>query len=215
MKNLFVLLLAASLVLGLAGCGGEEGRKGEGSESVSSQAGPSSATPSGTPFTPSQPMKDDVISFIESFPQSFDTTNELDTYSICWFSFWQIWEAGLASSQGDGAYFISSTQLNEYVASHFGIHDLAYPPDAMPRYQPDRDGYDFYPIGEGSMYEVEIEAASMKQDLVSFDVAVTRQGMSASDPATEPVKRLRYLFQLQTESGGNQILQAVRAVPIV
>lgn len=213
MKKIFALLLAVSLAMGWAGCGGAEGKQSQVSDS-SSQTGSNSAAPSSTPFPPTQSMKDHVISFAESFPHSFSSTSDLDPDDLRWFSFWKIWEAGQAPPQGDGTHFISRTQLADYVGSHFGIGDLADPPNALPLYQPDQQGYFFYPVGEGSMYDVEIGTSSIDQDLVSFDMTVAQRAMSASDPATEPVKHLRYLFQLQTETGGNQILRAIRAVPL-
>lgn len=152
-KRLLAGVLALGLLLG--GCSADRG-------SSSSSEG----TFQGLEFSEQaqEKMRAQALLFVESYPFSFNSVDELDYREIGFNSlFWIAASADIYQLRmdDDGYFCIPKSTLQDFVWEHFGIKNYEYPisdnANYLPRYNPDQNTYLFYPARDGTNMEISIE----------------------------------------------------------
>jgi len=154
-----------------------------------------------------------LANYVEKYAAAFDvpyhSTDEIDENIIGWFSFWQIWEENDSVTDEEGYFPIAKETLRSFVFARFGIEEFEYP-DILPIYDADKGGYQFYPVGEGSLNEIIIEDTTYNDDnTVIYTIMITTYPMDY--PFLQPTsKRLTYTFSVEAVEG-RYYLQAISA----
>lgn len=109
-------------------------------------------------------MRTQALLFVESYPFSFNSVDELDYQGIGFNSlFWIVTSADMNQLRMDdnGYFYIPKSTLQDFVWEHFGIENYEYPIsnniNYLPRYNSDQNAYIFYPDRDGANVETSIE----------------------------------------------------------
>ena len=159
----------------------------------------------------SQEMEPYVKIFAANFDKPFQVTTDLDQNSIGWFSFWRIYEENQLKVNTAGYCTISEKELSTYVLTRFGISDYKYT-DITPAYDNKKDEYQFYPLGEDSLNDIQIVDTRYNDDnSIEYVINITTNPMSNEQPSSKVKKTIKYKFVIKSNNG-SYYLQAVNAL---
>jgi hypothetical protein len=164
----------------------------------------------------SEPQMDDlreyVIAFAEAFPSAFDSTEELNIEDrIGRFAFWQIYyEDDLeAELDSDGVCFITKDRLNEFVSHHFGIEEYEFSSEYPQDYDAELDGYRFLPLGEGPLFQAEIQEEKLDGTDLTFRMKISQEDFETGIIVSETY--IEYRFQM-IDADGAVHLRSISAI---
>lgn len=156
-------------------------------------------------------LKQYVEIFAQSFDSPFRSTDDLDQNSIGWFAFWRIYEDQGIDTNSEGFCIISEADFKAYILTRFGIDNYEYT-DLTPVYDSEKKEYQFYPLGEGSLNDVQVVDFQVSDnDTVECVVNITTNPMSDEQTVSAVSRTLKYRFKLES-ADDVYYLQAVEAL---
>ncbi len=163
-------------------------------------------------------LRAQVTEFAVLFAGAFETTKEISPTRIGWYTFWELYEAGLYQKDEEGLCYFEKADVDAYIALRFGVDNFVYPqpPDeeGYPRFNVEKQAYVFYPAGGNPWIDVEIVGEERNGNEISYKIDLYDSALGVEQP--EPIFRNQILYRFEIVRGQDEaiLLRAVSATEV-